>query len=475
MQADVPNVLKAIDSMARYRTGRSRRMSQAISMLSEEFEKAPFFKGCDAEFVEKVKDLVSTEMFSPGDYLMKEGEEGFKMYFIRKGLVEILIGPNQTKVATLGDGSIVGEVALLGDSKRMASVRAVDLCDCRTLKKSSFQRLIRMFPRTRLHLERVAKERCDEARRKATTKSTYRRRNSHVSSVVAPLIAEIKARREALEEARRASLPSLVTGDECTRLPSIMLPRAEDAPDIDLISGSPVANALQNSAGESSHDGASLLPAIEGERIVEAISPQKSPIAWGSASEDPCIGTAHSCELSRSAEADADASCISLCSLVQSAMTNADIIDSARSTECTISDMETVESRTSAILRSTVETSRLPSKEFSSCCSTEDSNRNARRSSQETLIVPVPPPRSATAGAKIGGIDVLCKQYLPRTADSNRNNRRSSMETSIVPAPPPKETLHEKLKAFNYQKRSEIGRLKSLRPHRYNTANMMLV
>lgn len=68
--------------------------------------------------------------FQPGDKLFKEGEEGNQAFVIEEGEIQIVkasgkIGENEVILGTVGKGGIVGEMALLDDSPRMASARSV--------------------------------------------------------------------------------------------------------------------------------------------------------------------------------------------------------------------------------------------------------------------------------------------------------------------------------------------------------------
>ncbi len=73
--------------------------------------------------------------FNAGDMIMEQGTIGDCAYIIEKGEVEIFIGhPNgdDQKIATRGEGSIIGEMALIDQKRRTASVKATT--DCRLIK-----------------------------------------------------------------------------------------------------------------------------------------------------------------------------------------------------------------------------------------------------------------------------------------------------------------------------------------------------
>jgi CRP-like cAMP-binding protein len=95
--------------------------------------KVPLFRGCSDGFVRSLVPLLVPEVVIPGDYIIRTGEIGREMYLLRHGQLEVVA--HGQVVATLSDGSYVGEVAIIFEQKRTASVRAVTFCDIMVLSK----------------------------------------------------------------------------------------------------------------------------------------------------------------------------------------------------------------------------------------------------------------------------------------------------------------------------------------------------
>lgn len=67
----------------------------------------PFFTHADPNFVSDIVAKLRHEVYLPGDYIVREGSIGSKMYFIQEGIVDIVT--NNEEVATsLSDGSYFG-------------------------------------------------------------------------------------------------------------------------------------------------------------------------------------------------------------------------------------------------------------------------------------------------------------------------------------------------------------------------------
>ena len=70
----------------------------------------PFFTHADANFVSEVVSKLQYEVFQPGDYIIREGTVGTKMYFIQEGIVDIVTKTGEV-ATSLSDGSYFGGIS----------------------------------------------------------------------------------------------------------------------------------------------------------------------------------------------------------------------------------------------------------------------------------------------------------------------------------------------------------------------------
>ncbi|RCK54887.1 cAMP-dependent protein kinase regulatory subunit [Candida viswanathii] len=89
----------------------------------------------------KLADALSTEMYHKGDKIVTEGEQGENFYLIESGTCQVY-NEKLGKIKQLSKGDYFGEVALLKDLPRQATVEALDNVIVATLGKSGFQRLL---------------------------------------------------------------------------------------------------------------------------------------------------------------------------------------------------------------------------------------------------------------------------------------------------------------------------------------------
>ncbi|ATU05673.1 hypothetical protein BKN14_04530 [Candidatus Gracilibacteria bacterium HOT-871] len=82
------------------------------------------FEGIDKETIKKIVDDCEVREYLDGEIIMMENDaSNGEGYIIKSGNVEIIIGG--TRVAELGVGDIFGEIALLNEEDRTATVRAI--------------------------------------------------------------------------------------------------------------------------------------------------------------------------------------------------------------------------------------------------------------------------------------------------------------------------------------------------------------
>jgi putative peptide zinc metalloprotease protein len=80
-----------------------------------------------------------------GDYIIRQGEQGNKFYILKSGQVEVIIsrkGESDLMAARLSRGDYFGEIALIKNVPRTASVKAVSDCSLLVLERSDFEALM---------------------------------------------------------------------------------------------------------------------------------------------------------------------------------------------------------------------------------------------------------------------------------------------------------------------------------------------
>src|SRR5215467_1522295 len=92
-----------------------------------------------------------------GETLFREGDTGNHMYVILEGSMDILVG--SAVVETANEGAIIGEMALIDDAPRAASVIATTLCRLVAVDRKRFHSLVQSEPGFATHVMKILAER----------------------------------------------------------------------------------------------------------------------------------------------------------------------------------------------------------------------------------------------------------------------------------------------------------------------------
>ncbi len=146
-----------VNEMARYNASHSINPRLDLGLDARKLvSKVPFFAGLSDTRQQAIAQMLQPRLVLPDEVIMNEGDKGDAMYFISSGAVKVVVEPEPV---ILGRGDFFGEMALLSDQPRKASVLAKGFCDLLTLNTRDFQLLMDADPDLRSIVERVAAER----------------------------------------------------------------------------------------------------------------------------------------------------------------------------------------------------------------------------------------------------------------------------------------------------------------------------
>jgi ATP-binding cassette, subfamily B, bacterial len=112
-------------------------------------ESVPFLAGCPTEILAVLATLFIPERVKEGRDVFRQGDTGEKFYIIARGTVEVLVAhtnEDTRRVAFLRDGDFFGEIALVTDQPRSATIRTVTDCWFLTLHRMSFLGILEREP-----------------------------------------------------------------------------------------------------------------------------------------------------------------------------------------------------------------------------------------------------------------------------------------------------------------------------------------
>lgn len=118
--------------------------------------RVPLFAGLDAARIAEIARLLRREIVPPKYAVVRRGEAADAMFFIMSGEVEVDVAPTPRR---MGRGQFFGEIALLRDTVRTATVTTVTECQLLSLDVADFRRLLDAHPDLKASITRVAEQR----------------------------------------------------------------------------------------------------------------------------------------------------------------------------------------------------------------------------------------------------------------------------------------------------------------------------
>ncbi len=129
-------------------------MTENISSL---LKTSFLFRGLPTETLNAVAQKVHTRNLAEGDVLMRKGDAGDSLFMINEGWFKIVTQDAQGGeliINKTGPGETLGEMALLDEAPRSATVIALSAAKVLELKKDAFQEILDQRPDVALSLIR---------------------------------------------------------------------------------------------------------------------------------------------------------------------------------------------------------------------------------------------------------------------------------------------------------------------------------
>jgi CRP-like cAMP-binding protein len=133
-----------MSSLEKSDSGASCEFKENLNLLRQTY----FFSGLPLESLKVLAYLGTREKFHDGDYLFRQGEDDDQAYGIVSGSARLELSDNGRvrDIRDLGEGDFIGGLTLLGDARRLYSLRAVGDTVCLVLKREKFAKAVQQFP-----------------------------------------------------------------------------------------------------------------------------------------------------------------------------------------------------------------------------------------------------------------------------------------------------------------------------------------
>lgn len=104
----------------------------------------PFFAQLGDDDLQAIGQKVQMQYFGPEQVIFEQGDYGEEMYIIKRGKVQVL--RDYSILAELSDHAFFGEMALVSEEPRNATIKALTEVEVLVLKKDDFRELLETKP-----------------------------------------------------------------------------------------------------------------------------------------------------------------------------------------------------------------------------------------------------------------------------------------------------------------------------------------
>lgn len=188
-------------------------------IVADSLHRIPFFRGLPPETLLAISAKLQKLHFEHGAVVFAEGSLGDSMYLIESGQVKVSIGAiagQQERVINyLGPGNFFGEMALILDQRRSATVAVTIDADLWMLRKADLDEILIDHPEVALNLTREISRRLSDTVTEATRRPGYRITAMFGDETwrVAQKVHEITRQRVVLFDATRCNIVSQVPAE----------------------------------------------------------------------------------------------------------------------------------------------------------------------------------------------------------------------------------------------------------------------
>ena len=114
------------------------KSSKILSFLQHlnYMQKTEMFRNTSINKLIQISNLMKKEKFSPNEFIFQKGQTADKFYLIKKG--SVIVWRDEKRIRELEKGSCFGELALLSNEPRSATLQAKDYCTLYVLEKKDF-------------------------------------------------------------------------------------------------------------------------------------------------------------------------------------------------------------------------------------------------------------------------------------------------------------------------------------------------
>ena len=151
---------------------RALQAELCLDVYRDAIQRVPLFRESEVSFLRHLSLVMRPLILLKGEYVVRKGDIGQEMFFIHRGKVDVVSEDGLTIFASMEQGSFFGEISLMNNCPRTASIRASTNCDLFILSKRDFDEVLQSFPKMKDKLNLSAASRMEKIAKRRKAKPT---------------------------------------------------------------------------------------------------------------------------------------------------------------------------------------------------------------------------------------------------------------------------------------------------------------
>lgn len=159
----------------------SLRREVAMCVFEKVVRNVPMFTNASSSFIKEVVVRLRPQAALPGGWIFKEDDAGRDMWFVGRGVLEVILSDG-TVVDIIAEGGMFGENVLFFQRRRTAGIRAATYVELFAISRSDFLDILEDFPEEAQALQDAAEHQYQEQHKQRLEARSQRQKSAEQGS-----------------------------------------------------------------------------------------------------------------------------------------------------------------------------------------------------------------------------------------------------------------------------------------------------
>lgn len=137
-------------------------LSDEIGSMMHLISTFPFFKNIEEKNLDKVVNFFNFKKYQPGDFVIRKGDPGGRLFIIVSGSVNVLNDAGII-ISVLDKGEVFGEMSLICNDAVTATIQVKEAGTILDIDQPNFHKILDIYPDIQLYFSRIIAERLNRS------------------------------------------------------------------------------------------------------------------------------------------------------------------------------------------------------------------------------------------------------------------------------------------------------------------------